>query len=169
MYRNKREIITLLLAKKLNCNNTVAKHNEIYPHALLFFGCDPASARSLITSAFPLTSLPLPVLIKAKGSCMILYAIFCYFCFKYFMFHFLLLQPKATRHTWKVQNRVCAQQKLMLLLLLETLTSRWLRIWTSHMLSSTPKKKKPNPSNHILFACNYAFFFKYYSVQNLHH
>lgn len=33
----------------------------------------------------------------------------------------------------------------MLLLLLETLTSRWLRIWTSHMLSSTPKKKK-NPT-----------------------
>ena len=64
--RNKREIITLLLGKELNCNNTAAKHNEIYPHALLFFGCDPASDSSLITSAFPLTILLLPVLIKAK-------------------------------------------------------------------------------------------------------
>lgn len=74
MYRNKREILTLLLGKELNCSNTVTKHNEIYLHALLFIGCDHASASSLITSAFPLTILPLPVLIKAKQGHSILYA-----------------------------------------------------------------------------------------------
>lgn len=65
MCRNKREILTLLLAKELNCNTTLAKHSEVYAHASLFFGCDPASARSLITSAFPLTILLSPVLIKS--------------------------------------------------------------------------------------------------------
>lgn len=45
----------------------MAKHNKIYPHALFFFGHDPASAKShRITSAFPLNILPLPVLIKVK-------------------------------------------------------------------------------------------------------
>lgn len=71
MCRNKRNTITLLLAKEVNCNNTVAKHNEVYPCGASLFVCDPASASSLITSAFPLTIPPLPVLIKGRS---ILYA-----------------------------------------------------------------------------------------------
>lgn len=55
-----------MLAKGLNCNNTVAKYDEIYTAAWLFLGCDPESASSLISSAFPLPILPLLVLMKAK-------------------------------------------------------------------------------------------------------
>lgn len=49
MYRNDREIVTLL-AEELNCNNTMAQH-EMYSHALFSSGCDPAGI--IISTAHP--------------------------------------------------------------------------------------------------------------------
>lgn len=164
MYRNKTEIITLLLAKELTCNNTVAKHNDIYPLALLFFGCDPASASSLISSAFPLTILPLPGLIKAKKRAVVFYMHFLLFWLQIFyvpLFAFLA-ESKSTHFESAEQSEFVFSSSLNAVIVVINVDISINSYEFGHFTCWVRHQKNVKPNTFGLQLC---ILVKYYSVQ----